>query len=1440
MRGVRVGVVVLVVLAFSAVASLAAEYVISNFETDGDLAQWEATGCIDPCNPGNPDSGAPSPATLSRASTYATSGVYGCKMDLPAVSYPGMTLALFASHDWSAYDVVKMDIYNPNSFAVTFNLEISDSQPGYENRTYFGKALIPGPNVVEVDLWNLARNDSGYVDPADIQRFDFWISGFSSPITMYIDYIRLETVQDDPQFDAARNIWKFDFGPTSSPRWRDFFGVSASDVYPVDASTKPFGFTDDQPRYNEDQGGPDNLTRDYVRGIPCSNRCFPNGSDFDFRVRVPNGTYEVYVIARSGNSSNMPVRGWQIWAEDELKVNVPMDATRFYSTDFYYRGLEDDYPFSSPAWEQYEAANYPAYTFPTAVADGALDLRFTSAWVYALIVYPTAVTSEMEGRITALEKDRQKQFESSYYINPPQDLTFEPMPEETARGYAAWPVATMDPCYPDTLPPSPPPALALSASASLGEYRPVTFAIRPLGNLTDLTVEAGDLTDGLGHTIDASEIEVQYVRYLATPDSEFFGSGVLTWKPRLLQKSFPIPVPAQVTKQFWLTLHVPMSAAPGTYTGIVILKTSARQLPIPLTLEVWPIQLDPANDMAFGWYYMSPDERYCFSDFPALAGAGDAMLRADFVDMRRHGYNALQFPGPRVTLDGLGHLVKMDTSEMDRYLTAMREVGFGGDWVGQVGTLNTANQLMDEVSEFSATFNTTYKQALAGIVGWSDTNDAPLAMYLVDEPRESMIASWNRNFADTMSYCLLAQQVPGAVTTVTVMADEEEGVDYTPFADALDTMQTHPWPLSAGLIAGAVADDKPNWFYNTGGDLRFVYGFYQLKYAGYGTSGHKRGGGAWEWHYDWLDGGIFDPFPYSPFNNHWRYTYPSPAGPVPTLRYEWGSQGIWDHRYAATLERLSREARETNLSQMVAWADDADALLAEIKSDTPTYAVDAAYRSQHFAGIAEGPGCLTQVEQALDGYRARIADTLMRMPASLEGAEYDVSGVLSQSLAWGQKGACTVGLVNTGTTTWHAMQGYQLTPATENDRWQIEAAPLLGDVAPGGGIAVDFDIVGPPWTTLSYPQNATPTDPGRTDGASSDWILSLLATPIPGERIADEITVSRFQDVQKSTNSEWSRFYVEECAGRAPAIVSGFGASDYRPLLTVGRDAMAVYVARATDYDLATPTGPIFPDVPAKHWAAPEIKACVDHGVVQGYPDGKYWPGNIVTRDQMAVFMANALKFGLPTVTKPPFLDVPKDHWAAKYIKACADHHIVQGYEDGNYVPGREVTREQIAVFVYRGFIQPSGAPVALAGPAVKELADTLDGPWMSITEGSAAGPGFAYVTLDAMRLDASLTPSGQTFDVRFELRPAAEPETPVSFPYAHTVHLTAGTIHLARDHAASSGYPYYTVQWEIADGLDPGDYLLVVSAANQQGAMHEFGLRSPFTILPAGGGGAY
>ena len=50
-----------------------------------------------------------------------------------------------------------------------------------------------------------------------------------------------------------------------------------------------------------------------------------------------------------------------------------------------------------------------------------------------------------------------------------------------------------------------------------------------------------------------------------------------------------------------------------------------------------------------------------------------------------------------------------------------------------------------------------------------------------------------------------------------------------------------------------------------------------------------------------------------------------------------------------------------------------------------------------------------------------------------------------------------------------------------------------------------------------------------------------------------------------------------------------------------------------------------FRDVAFEHWAWAEIEACAEAEIVQGYPGGFYGPSNPVTRDQMAVYISRAL-----------------------------------------------------------------------------------------------------------------------------------------------------------------------------------------------------------------------
>jgi hypothetical protein len=184
-------------------------------------------------------------------------------------------------------------------------------------------------------------------------------------------------------------------------------------------------------------------------------------------------------------------------------------------------------------------------------------------------------------------------------------------------------------------------------------------------------------------------------------------------------------------------------------------------------------------------------------------------------------------------------------------------------------------------------------------------------------------------------------------------------------------------------------------------------------------------------------------------------------------------------------------------------------------------------------------------------------------------------------------------------------------------------------------------------------------------------------------------TTSTFSDVPPDY---WATDAVERC--HSSSIVQGFTATTYEPTLPVSRAQMAVYISRALaagDDGVPAPASVSFPDdVPDSHWAYRYVEYAVAAGVVQGYDATHYRPDTIVTRDQMAVFVARAkgwVTIGEAMDTAPEvFSDVPAGFWSGTAVEACVAHGVVNGYSDGAYHPEREVTRDQMAVYVTRAF----------------------------------------------------------------------------------------------------------------------------------------------------------
>ena len=172
----------------------------------------------------------------------------------------------------------------------------------------------------------------------------------------------------------------------------------------------------------------------------------------------------------------------------------------------------------------------------------------------------------------------------------------------------------------------------------------------------------------------------------------------------------------------------------------------------------------------------------------------------------------------------------------------------------------------------------------------------------------------------------------------------------------------------------------------------------------------------------------------------------------------------------------------------------------------------------------------------------------------------------------------------------------------------------------------------------------------------------------------------------------WAFFQIE--AAVEHEITVGYQDGKYHPEYSCTRDQMCVFIARAQGWvTIGEPmnTAPaLYDDVPEGFWAGLAIQECGDHEVVKGYTDKYFRPTAPVKRDDMAVFMARVrgwVGINDPMDTEDQlFTDVPASYWCGKAIKVCIDNGVVKGYGDGTYRPSVPVTRDQMAVYIYRTF----------------------------------------------------------------------------------------------------------------------------------------------------------
>ncbi|HDR4420040.1 TPA: S-layer homology domain-containing protein [Bacillus cereus] len=213
-------------------------------------------------------------------------------------------------------------------------------------------------------------------------------------------------------------------------------------------------------------------------------------------------------------------------------------------------------------------------------------------------------------------------------------------------------------------------------------------------------------------------------------------------------------------------------------------------------------------------------------------------------------------------------------------------------------------------------------------------------------------------------------------------------------------------------------------------------------------------------------------------------------------------------------------------------------------------------------------------------------------------------------------------------------------------------------------------------------------------------IASTTLTPLTNVQAENKVG---FKDVPEN---HWS--YIAIMDLQEKDIVSGYGDGrfGFGDSITRGQVArmLYAYLKPADEPNLPNP----YTDV-KNHMFEKEILTLSKAGIISGFGDGRFGPDSILTREQLAAVLTNA--FHLKATSTTTFKDVNKDYWATNAISALQENKIAAGTGDNMFEPYKIVTREQYAQFLYNAimkFEKPEVEPDSKPTVIPQELADEL------------------------------------------------------------------------------------------------------------------------------------
>ena len=208
---------------------------------------------------------------------------------------------------------------------------------------------------------------------------------------------------------------------------------------------------------------------------------------------------------------------------------------------------------------------------------------------------------------------------------------------------------------------------------------------------------------------------------------------------------------------------------------------------------------------------------------------------------------------------------------------------------------------------------------------------------------------------------------------------------------------------------------------------------------------------------------------------------------------------------------------------------------------------------------------------------------------------------------------------------------------------------------------------------------------GSTGGSS---IGQIAGGNLGNVSITDPGVINGNVNFQDLDQAAWARDAIVYLAQRG--IINGRSSTEFAPNDSITRAEFAQLVINMYGLNKITSANvnvtSNFADVQSGTWYYNAVNIAANLGIVNGYPDGNFYPNNLVSRQEMALMMyrvANKANAKLTAVNEQKVWSDPVADWAADAVTTLQMAGVINGTSDTTFEAEAGATRAQAAQMIY-------------------------------------------------------------------------------------------------------------------------------------------------------------